>query len=69
MYDGNIGPTPIGEEEKPPSYAERAAKVRINAGLDTDDQAQGVIRKQDEFIVIDDDANDVEGNLVWGVFV
>ena len=65
MYDGIIVPTQIGEEEKPPLYAERAAIARINAGLDTDDQARGVTRKQDEVITIEDDDNDV----VPGVFV
>ena len=50
MYDKIIGPIPIGEEETPPSYAERAAKARKNAGLYTDDQARGVIEKQDEVI-------------------
>ena len=66
MYDGIIGPTLIGEEEKPPPYAERAAKACINAGLDTDDnQVWGVTKKQYEVIAIDDD-ND---NAVPGVFV
>ena len=64
MYDGIIGPTPI-EQEKPLSYAECAAKACINAGLDTGDQARGVIRKQDEVITIEDDDDDV----VPGVFV
>ena len=65
MYNGIIGPTAIGEEEKPPSYAERSAKVRENTGLDTDDQAHGVIGKQDEVIVVNNDNDDV----VPGVFV
>ena len=69
MYDRIIGPTPISEEEKPPLYAERAAKARKNTGLDIDNQARGVIRKQDKVIVIDNDNHDIEGNLVQGVFV
>ena len=36
-----------------------------NAGLDTDDQARGVIRKRDEVITVEDDDDDV----VPGVFV
>ena len=59
MYDKIIGPTPIGDEEKSPLYAERALKVRKNAGLDTDNQAQGVDKKQDEVIVNDNGDNDV----------
>ena len=39
--------------------------ARRNAGLDTDDQARGVDKKQDEVIVIDDDDDDD----VPGVFV
>ena len=69
MYDGIIRPISIGENEKPPPFAERAAKARDNAGLDTEDQVQGVIRKQTGVIVIEDDDNDVEGNLVRGVFM
>ena len=46
MYDRIIGPTPIGKKEKPPSYAEYAAKAHKNTGLDTDNQARGVIRKK-----------------------
>ena len=65
MYDNVIGPIPIGEEEKPSSYAERALVARRNAGLDTDDQARGVDKKRDEVIVIDDDDDD----NVPGVFV
>jgi hypothetical protein len=65
MYDEIIGPTPIGGEEKPSSYADRALRARKNAGLDTDDQARGVDEKQDEVIVIDDDDDDV----VPGVFI
>ena len=65
MYDRIIGPTPIDEKEKPLLYAECVAKARINAGLDTDDQAQGVTRKQDKVITIGDDDNDI----VPGVFL
>ena len=65
MYDNVIGPIPIGEEEKPSSYAERALMARRNAGLDTDDQARGVDKKRDEVIVIDDDDDDD----VPGVFI
>ena len=64
MYDRMIGPTPIGEEEKPLAYAQHVAKARKNAGLDTTDQAQGVNKKQDEVIVIDGDGDDTNGNLV-----
>jgi hypothetical protein len=64
MYDKIIGPTLIGKEEESPSYAEHAAKVRNNAEIDTDDQARGVNRKQDEVIIIDDGDYDIEGNLV-----
>ena len=39
--------------------------MRKNAGLDTDDQAQEVIRKKDEVIVVNDDDDDV----IPGVFV
>ena len=49
----------------PPWYAERAANVCINAGLDTDDQARGVTGKQDEVITTKDNEDDV----VPGVFV
>jgi hypothetical protein len=69
MYDGIIGPVPIGEEEKPPSYAERAARARKNAGLDAIDQARGVNDKQDEVIVIDDDKDDAGEPLVRGVSI
>ena len=69
MYDRMIGPTPIGEEEKPLAYAQHVAKARKNAGLDTTNQAQGVNKKQDEVIVIDNDVDDVYGNLVRGVVV
>ena len=65
MYDDIIGPTPNDEKEKPLSYAERAARARINAGLDAGDQAWGVIRKQDEVITIEDD----DDEAVPGVFV
>ena len=65
IYDGMIGPTPIGEEEKPPSYVEHTAKARKNAGLDTNNQAREVIRKQYEVIVIYGDDVDI----VQGVFV
>jgi hypothetical protein len=65
MCDEIIGPTPIGDEEKLPSYADCALRARKNAGLDTDDQAQGVDKKQDEVIVIDDGDDDV----VPGVFI
>ena len=41
MYDRIISSIPIGDEEKPPSYAERTAKARKNIGLDTIDQARG----------------------------
>ena len=64
MYDGIMGPLLIDKEEKPPSYAERAAKVRNNTGLDTINQVQGGNKKHDEVIFIDDDNNDVNGNLV-----
>ena len=40
-----------------------------NAGLDTGNQARGVIRKQDKVIVIDDDNDDVIWDLVWEVVV
>ena len=69
MYDRIIGPVPIDEEERLPSYDERTAKVRKDTGLDTIDQAQELRRKQDEVIVIDDDNSDVNGNLVRGVVV
>ena len=59
MYAGIIWRTPFGEEKTPPLYAERATKVRINADLDTDNQAQGVTRKQGEVITIEDDGNGV----------
>ena len=48
MYDNVISPTPIGKEERSSSYAERPLRAQKNTGLDTDDQAQGVIRKQDK---------------------
>ena len=38
---------------------------RIKPGLDTDNQARGVIRKQDEVIIVNDDDN----NVVPGVFM
>ena len=69
MYDGMTRPTLIGKEEKPQPHAERTAKARKNAGLDTIDQTRGVNRKQDEVIVSDDCDNDIDGNLVRGVFV
>ena len=47
-------PTPIGEEEKNSSHAERGLRLRKNTGLDTDNQAQGVDKKKDEVIVIDE---------------
>ena len=50
-------------------YTECAAKARKNIDLDTGDQALGVVRKQDEVIAIDDDVDDVERDLVRGVFV
>ena len=65
MYDNLIGPTPIGKEEKPSLYAERALIARNNAGLDTVDQARGVDKKQDEVMVIDDEDDDD----VPGVFI
>ena len=58
MYNNVISSTPIGEEEKPSLYAERALRTRKNAGLDTDDQARGVDKKQDKVIVVNDDDND-----------
>ena len=69
MYDKIIGPTPIGKVEKFPSYAERTAKARKNAGLDAIDQAQEVNSKQDYVVVIDDANDDTNGNLVRGMFV
>ena len=67
MYDNVIGPTLIGEEENPSSYAERALRAHKNAGLDTDDQAQGVDTKKYEVIVIDnDDDGDVPGVFIKG---
>ena len=65
MYNNVIVPTPISEEEKPSLYAERALRARKNAGLDTDNQAWGVTKKQDEVIVINNDDN----NVFPGVFV
>jgi hypothetical protein len=64
MYDGIIGPIPYGDNEKPPAYIKCAAKTSRNTGLDTNYQAQGAIRKQNEFIVIDDDNNDVKEVVV-----
>ena len=39
MYNTVIGSTPIGTEEKPSLYAERALMARKNAGPDTENQA------------------------------
>ena len=69
IYGRITGPIPIGKEAKLPSYAERPAKTCNNAGLDTISQAQWVNKKQDKFIIINDDDDDTDWDLVWGVFV
>ena len=69
VYDKIIAPTPIGEEEKPQSYAECGAKLRKKSGLDTSNQVRAMDKTQDEVIVIDDDDGDVSGDLFRGVFL
>ena len=64
MYNGITGPIPIGREEEPPLYVECADKACKNTGLDAITQAQGVNRKQDESIIIDNHKDDTDGNLV-----
>ena len=54
---------PIGDEDKPPLYAEWQSGRAKNAGLDTDNQARGVTRKQDEVVAIDTTDDDVVSRL------
>ena len=45
MHNAIIKPVPGPVSPQLPSYADCAAKARINAGLDTDDQAQVEVSK------------------------
>jgi hypothetical protein len=51
IYEKEIGPSPMAETIKPPSYAERIVNTHLNAaGLDADKQTQGVDKKQNKVL-------------------